>query len=479
MIPSVEVVSRQSTVIYAALVGNLLVAATKFVAAGITGSSAMLSEAVHSLVDTGNEVLLLHGLRRGARPADQAHPFGHGREIYFWSFVVALSVFALGAGVSIYEGILHIRHPEPITRPAVNYVVLALALVFEGASWRVAFKEFRGEKGEQSFLEAARQSKDPTTFMVLFEDSAAVLGLLIALAGTVAAQLLDRPVLDGVASIAIGILLALVAAFLGRESKGLLIGEPAQPEVTDAICAIVSREPGIERSHGLFTVHVGPRQVVAGISVDFRDDLTARQVEDIVAAVEVRVRKAHPEIVALTPQSVTIRADPVSPTRARGKGTGRLRLRMPAGRQPIAWRPQCRLSFESCARFADLQARVVSRSDSRDAQARTGTTAAASTACRGCPRMVRHAEMAPRGGRAQGWARPRVPPPRRATAAFQRTSSMGSPSARTNVVRDSSPGNEPRACTAVLRTPASSLCASSTSSGSADASPIAPRAQTA
>jgi cation diffusion facilitator family transporter len=308
MIPSVEVVSRQravSKVIYAALLGNLLVAVTKFVAAGLTGSSAMLSEAVHSLVDTGNEVLLLQGLRRAARPADQAHPFGHGREIYFWSFVVALSVFALGAGVSVYEGILHILDPEPITRPAVNYVVLALALVFESASWRVAYREFRGEKGEQSFLEAARRSKDPTTFMVLFEDTAAVLGLLIALAGTVAAQVLDRPVLDGVASILIGILLGLVAAFLGRESKGLLIGEPAQSEVTDAICAIVSGERGIERASGLFTVHVGPRQVVAGITVDFRDDLTARQVERIVATIEARVREAHPEIVSLLikPQS--------------------------------------------------------------------------------------------------------------------------------------------------------------------------------
>jgi len=292
-------------VIYAALIGNLLVAATKFAAAAITGSSAMLSEAVHSLVDTGNEVLLLHGLRRAARPPDQSHPFGHGREIYFWSFVVALSVFALGSGVSLYEGIHHVREPVPITRPVVNYVVLALALVFEGASWRVAFKEFRGEKGQQTFLEAARRSKDPTTFMVLFEDSAAVLGLVIALAGTLAAELLDRPAFDGVASIAIGILLALVAAFLARESKGLLIGEPAQSEVSDAICAIVTAQPGIERANGLFTVHVGPRQVVAGITVDFRDDLTARQVEDIVARVEARVRQAHPEIVSLLikPQS--------------------------------------------------------------------------------------------------------------------------------------------------------------------------------
>jgi len=297
--------SSSKKVIYAALVGNLLVAATKFVAAAITGSSAMLSEAVHSLVDTGNEVLLLHGLRRAARPADQAHPFGHGREVYFWSFVVALSVFALGSGVSLYEGIHHVREPVPITRPAVNYVVLGLALVFEGASWRVALREFRREKGSRTFLAAARESKDPTTFMVLFEDSAALLGLFIALAGTVAAEVLDRPVLDGVASIAIGVLLALVAAFLARESKGLLIGEPAQSAVSDAICAIVIAQPGIERANGLFTVHVGPRQVVAGITVDFRDDLTARQVEDIVARVEARVRQAHPEIVSLLikPQS--------------------------------------------------------------------------------------------------------------------------------------------------------------------------------
>ena len=297
--------SSSKKVVYAALAGNLLVAATKFAAAAVTGSSAMLSEAVHSLVDTGNEVLLLYGLRRAARPADQAHPFGHGREVYFWSFVVALSVFALGAGVSFYEGVLHVRHPEPITRPAVNYVVLALALLFESASWRIAYREFRVEKGDQGFLAAARRSKDPTTFMVLFEDTAAVLGLFIAFAGTLAAQLLDRPVLDGVASIGIGILLGLVAAFLARESKGLLIGEPAESGVSDAICAIVSAQPGIERATGLFTVHVGPRQVVAGITVDFRDDLTARQVEDIVATVEARVRQAHPEIVSLVlkPQS--------------------------------------------------------------------------------------------------------------------------------------------------------------------------------
>ncbi|PYQ50924.1 MAG: cation transporter [Acidobacteria bacterium] len=287
------------------MVGNLLVTATKFGAAAVTGSSAMLSEAVHSLVDTGNEVILLYGLRRAAVPPDEDHPFGHGREVYFWSFVVALLVFAVGAGVSFYEGIQHVLAPTPIERPAVNYVVIALALVFESASWRVAYREFRVAKGEDGFIEAAVRSKDPTTFMVLFEDSAAVIGLLIALVGTVAAQALDSPVLDGVASIAIGVLLGLVAAFLARESKGLLIGEPAQSEVVRDICSIAHAHAGVERSNGLFTVHVGPRQVVAAVSVDFKDDLTAADVERIVAEIEERVRKAHPEVVSLLikPQS--------------------------------------------------------------------------------------------------------------------------------------------------------------------------------
>jgi divalent metal cation (Fe/Co/Zn/Cd) transporter len=222
----------------------------------------------------------------------------------------------------VYEGILHVLEPEPISRPAVSYAVLALAFVFEGASWRIAYAEFRKVKGERGLLEAARRSKDPTMFMVLFEDTAAVVGLLIAFVGTLAAHVFERPVFDGVASIAIGILLALVAAFLARESKGLLIGEPARPEVADSILATVTAQPGIERASGLFTVHVGPRQVVAGVSVDFRDDLSARQVEDIVAAVEARVRAAHPEIVSLLikPQSAAGFAQALPPHDAADDG---------------------------------------------------------------------------------------------------------------------------------------------------------------
>jgi len=291
--------TESTRVVFAALLGNVLVALTKFAAAAITGSSAMASEAVHSLVDTGNELLLLYGLRRAAKPPDADHPFGHGRELYFWSFIVALAIFAVGAGASIFEGVRHIRSPVAIKNPAVNYVVLALAMVFEGGSWWVAFKQFRAAKGEIGYLEAVRKSKDPTTFTVLAEDTGAILGILIALAGTVSARVLDRPVLDGAASIAIGVLLGLIAIVLARETKGLLIGEPARSELVSSICAMARAQPGIERSNGLFTVHIGPRQVVAALSVDFIDTLSAGEVETIVATLEDRVRKAHPEVVSL------------------------------------------------------------------------------------------------------------------------------------------------------------------------------------
>ena len=304
--------SRRSSrrVIYAALLGNVLVALTKFAAAGLTGSSAMVSEAIHSLVDTGNEILLLYGLRRAARPPDDLHPLGYGRELYFWSFIVTLLIFALGAGVSVYEGIGHVIAPVPISNVAVNYVVLGLVLVFEGVSWGVAIKEFRSVefrsvKGKRGYLEAVRQSKDPTMFMVLFEDTAALIGVLIALVGIAASELLDRPVLDGAASIGIGILLAVVAIFLAREAKGLLIGESAASEVISSICSIARGHPGVQRSNGLFTVHLGPDQIVAAISVDFVDTRSAADVEAIVAQIEDRVRTVHPEVALLLikPQS--------------------------------------------------------------------------------------------------------------------------------------------------------------------------------
>nr|MDJ0981013.1 cation diffusion facilitator family transporter [Kiloniellales bacterium] len=224
--------SASSTkVILAALVGNFLIAVTKFTAAWFTGSSAMFSEAVHSTVDTGNQGLLLYGLKRSKRPADAQHPFGHGQELYFWAFVVAILIFGLGAGVSIYEGIAKIQDPHEITNPVVNYVVLGMAMVFEaGACW-VAFKEFNRRRGALGYFEAIRRSKDPSIFTVLLEDSAAMLGLIVAMVAIALGQALDMPVLDGVGSVVIGCILAATAIFLIWETKPLLIGEAADPEV--------------------------------------------------------------------------------------------------------------------------------------------------------------------------------------------------------------------------------------------------------
>jgi cation diffusion facilitator family transporter len=286
-------------VIYAAILGNLLIAATKFVAAFFTGSSAMLSEGVHSLVDTGNGGLLLYGLRRAARPADKTHPLGHGRELYFWSFIVALLVFAVGAGVSFYEGIIHIIEPEPVANPIVNYAVLGLAMVFEGTSWFIALKEFRSVKGKLGYVEAVRLSKDPSVFTVLFEDTAALLGLIVAFAGILAAQIFAIPELDGVASIGISIILGATAIFLARESKGLLMGEAALPEVEQQILDIANKDPAVQQANGVLTVHMGPKQIAAGLSVEFEDHVPAPEIEACVQRIETALKKANPDIVTL------------------------------------------------------------------------------------------------------------------------------------------------------------------------------------
>lgn len=285
--------------VYAALFGNLAVAATKGVAAAWTGSSSMLSEAVHSLVDTFNEILLLYGLHRAGRRPDKRHPLGYGREIYFWSFVVALLVFALGAGVSIYEGIVHLREPEPIEAPMVAYAVLALSLLFEGASWWVAWKQFRGASPDRSLLSAIRRSKDPATFTVLLEDSAAVIGLLLALAATAAGQWLQRPEFDGIGSLAIGVLLAATALLLARETKGLLIGEPADARVVEIILEAARREPGVVSANGVLTTHVAPDEIIASVSLEFDDDLRSPAIEKAVASIEEGVRAGAPAVVLL------------------------------------------------------------------------------------------------------------------------------------------------------------------------------------
>ncbi len=278
--------------IYAAIAGNLLVALTKFGAALFTGSSAMLSEAFHSTVDTANEGLLLFGEYRAARPPDRRHPFGHGREIYFWSFAVAILLFAVGAGLSVYEGVNHILRPSTISDPIVNYVVLALSAAFEGASWRIAFRQFRWSKGDGGFWQAIRRSKDPPNFMVLIEDTAALIGIAIAFGGTVAAVSFQDDRFDGAASIAIGLLLALVSAILARETKSLLLGEPASSKVVEKLGDIAGREPIIGRILDIWTTHIGPDRIIATLAVDLPDSAMAKAIREAVERIEAASERA-------------------------------------------------------------------------------------------------------------------------------------------------------------------------------------------
>ncbi len=283
-------------VIFAALAGNAVIAAIKFAAAGYTGSSAMLSEAIHSVVDTGNQGLLLYGLKRSGRPADRQHPFGYGMELYFWAFVVALLIFAVGAGVSTYEGVQKILTPHPVTDPYINYLVLGAALLFEGGAWWVAFREFQKTKGSRGFFEEVRRSKDPAIFTVLFEDSAAMLGLIVAFAGIAAADAFDLAMLDGVASIVIGAILAGTALVLAYECKGLLIGEGASARVLDGVEQIVAGLPEIEATNETLSMHLGPQDILLTLSVDFADALTAAQVEAAISELERQIKQAFPEV---------------------------------------------------------------------------------------------------------------------------------------------------------------------------------------
>jgi cation diffusion facilitator family transporter len=296
--------------VWSALLGNVMVALAKFAAAAVTGSAAMLSEAVHSLVDSINEVLLLYGIARSARPADRDHPLGYGRELYFWSFVVALLIFAIGAGVSAYEGLSHILHPQPIDRPGVIYVVLAISLAFEGMSWWISVRAFGATRRNLGWWEAFRRSKNPPAFIVVFEDSAALLGIGTAAAGTTAAIFTGDTRWDGVASLAIAAILAAVAGLLARESKDLLIGERADPVVSDAILRTAAGIPGVCSANSIMTVQISPDRVIATLSLDFMDTLRAPEIERAVIELETRVRSEHPEVAALfvKPQSVLFAA---------------------------------------------------------------------------------------------------------------------------------------------------------------------------
>ena len=290
-------------VVYAALAGNSMIAVTKFVASVMTGSSAMLSEAIHSVADTGNQALLLYGLGASSRPPDEDHPFGYGKEIYFWGFVVAMLLFAIGAGVSLYEGISHLihafkhgAHHSGEQSFLVNYVVLSVSLVFEaGACW-IAFKEFNEHRGDLGFIEAVRRGKDPSMFVVLFEDIGAGLGLIVAFIGVLLTDITGLTYFDGAASVVIGLLLATASIWLAYETKGLLIGEAARDPVVDEIRGILRDSDDIGRTNELVTMHMGPQTVVVNISVDFSDDLDAGEVESLITDLDERIKDLYPQI---------------------------------------------------------------------------------------------------------------------------------------------------------------------------------------
>lgn len=287
------------TTVYAALSGNALVAATKLVAAAYTGSSSMLSEGVHSIVDTGNEILLLYGYRRADRPPDRKHPLGHGRELYFWSFVVAVLLFALGAGVSLYEGLLHLLNPVPVHDIRVNYIVLALAFLFEATSWWIAVRGFNESKGNVGWWRAIRDSKDPPAFTVLLEDSAALVGIVIAAASLLISEHFGIAEMDGVGSLLIGVLLGVTAFFIAQETKALLIGERASPAMRASILEVAATVAGIEAVHDLLTVHLSPTQIVVAFDIEFKDELTTPEIELCVQRLEARIKERHAEVRAL------------------------------------------------------------------------------------------------------------------------------------------------------------------------------------
>ena len=288
--------AKSKIAIYGAVAANVAIAVTKFIVAGITGSSAMLSEGIHSAVDTFNGVLLLVGLKLSQRPATPEHPFGHGKELYFWSLIVAVLIFGLGGGLSFYEGVEHVRHPEPLHDPTWNYVVLGFAAVFEAASFAIALRQFLKEKGATPFWEALHRSKDPTTYTVLAEDAAALVGLAVAAIGIALSHHFAKPELDGAASLVIGLLLAGVAITLIRESRGLLIGEGIRPETARAIRGIALAQPKVRDVGRVLSMYIGPDDVLVTMDLDFDDGTAAADAGAAIAAVERQVRERYPMI---------------------------------------------------------------------------------------------------------------------------------------------------------------------------------------
>lgn len=288
---------QRPVTVYAAIAANLVIAIAKFIVAAVTGSSAMLSEGIHSIADTGNQLLLLIGIHRGRKPSDMMHPFGYGKELYFWSLIVAVILFGVGGGMSIYEGITHIEHPADIGNPTWNYVVLVLAFLAEGTSWIIALRHLlRTRTPNESLWQTLRRSKNPEIYVVIGEDSAALLGIVIAFLGVFLSHTLDAPVLDGAASIGVGIVLIIVASFLAFESRSLIVGESASRLTIEGIYDILKGDPRVERFRRPLTMHLGPHEVLLTLDIEFSSELSSEALAAEIDQVEKRISEAYPEI---------------------------------------------------------------------------------------------------------------------------------------------------------------------------------------
>ena len=282
--------------IYGALAANLAIATVKFIAASVTGSSAMISEGIHSAVDSGNSLLLLLGMKRSQRPPDRGHPFGHGKEIYFWSLIVAILVFSLGGGMSVYEGVSHLQHPVELRDPFWNYIVLTASMLFEGASLFYAVREFNKTSGGSGFFRELSRSKDPGLFAVIYEESAAIAGLLIALLGVFLGHYFNEPMFDAIASMLIGVVLIIVAMTMVRESKGLLVGESANNEIVKGIYDLVNAEEKVETLYFPLTMHLAPNEILLALDVEFKKEMTVEELFDSVNDLEDKIKKSFPNV---------------------------------------------------------------------------------------------------------------------------------------------------------------------------------------
>ncbi len=286
------------TSIYAAMAANIAIGIAKFIGAAISGSSAMMSEGIHSIVDSVNEILLLYGIEQSKLAPDEQYPLGRGQELYFWSLMVGVLIFALGGGISIYEGFHSLQHLEPSKSPMVSYVVLGMSAIFESIALFISVREFKKNFPLEniSLWESIRRSKDPSSFIVIMEDSAALVGLFVAFMGIILSEIMANPIYDAIASIVIGIILIIVATLLVAETKGLIVGESASPETRESIKNIVISDEAVSAMEPPITLHFGPKDIMLALNIEFLDELSADEIEAAVRRIEGNIRNSHQEV---------------------------------------------------------------------------------------------------------------------------------------------------------------------------------------